>query len=281
MKALRKSASANVQAVEPGSGRKKPGGRLLRKKLGAQQGMRPARRVLKTSELIARDIILDISQGGLKEGDSLPPEASMVKHYWVGRASLREALRLLEVQGLVHIRAGAKGGPVVGSATPEHMARMLTLYFGLAGATYEDLTDVMLIIYPKVAEVAAKTTLDRTEIAQLNASVDQACGTPNPRLIRTESLADFHTLLAVFAKNPVWHLISESVALIFKDHIIASADSREFHAVAVADHKKIAEAVLAENAPLAKKQMREHTERMIEFYRSQTPAIFSQLIKWR
>jgi DNA-binding FadR family transcriptional regulator len=79
----------------------------------------------------------------------------------------------------------------------------------------------------------------------------------------------------------VWHLISESVALIFKDHIIASADSREFHAVAVADHKKIAEAVLAENAPLAKKQMREHTERMIEFYRSQTPAIFSQLIKWR
>ena len=96
-----------------------------------RSGVRRTRRVMKTSELIARDIILDISEGGLKTGDSLPPEAAMLKHYEVGRASLREALRLLEVQGLVHIRAGAKGGPVVGSANAENLARMLTLYFGL------------------------------------------------------------------------------------------------------------------------------------------------------
>ena len=96
--------------------------------------VRRIRRVLKTSELIARDIILDISEGGLKAGDPLPPEATMLKQYEVGRASMREALRMLEVQGLVHIRAGARGGPVVGAATAENLARMLTLYFGLAGA---------------------------------------------------------------------------------------------------------------------------------------------------
>src|SRR2546422_2612683 len=115
--------------------------RAIAGKYLARSGVRRLRRVLKTSELIARDIILDIFEGGLKAGDALPPEASMLKQYEVGRASLREALRLLEVQGLVHIRAGATGGPVVGAATAENLARMLTLFFGLAGATYEDLAD--------------------------------------------------------------------------------------------------------------------------------------------
>jgi len=243
--------------------------------------MRRIRRVLKTSELIARDIILDISEGGLKAGDLLPPEAAMLKQYEVGRASLREALRMLEVQGLVQIRAGAGGGPVVGAATAENLARMLTLYFGLAGATYEQLTEVMLILYPKVASVAASRKLAAAEVQALHESVDQACGMPNPRMIRTETLKDFHSLLSQFARNPVWALMTDAVGLIFADHIISTTDSREFHAQTVADHKQIAQAVLAGNEELAGRTMLEHTQRMIDFYRGQTPAIFSQIIEWR
>src|SRR5262245_57669649 len=153
---------------------------------------RRRRRVMKTSELIARDIVLDIAQRGLKSGDSLPPEASMLQHYEVGRASLREALRLLEVNGLVYIRAGAKGGPVVGEADSEHLARMLALYFGLTGATYEDLTDVMLLVYPLVAEVVARRKLGKAESDALRNSVAESCGDANSRMSRTEILKDFH-----------------------------------------------------------------------------------------
>jgi GntR family transcriptional regulator, transcriptional repressor for pyruvate dehydrogenase complex len=243
--------------------------------------VRRIRRVLKTSELIARDIILDISEGGLKAGDPLPPEATMLKQYEVGRASMREALRMLEVQGLVHIRAGARGGPVVGAATAENLARMLTLYFGLAGARYEQLTEVMLLLYPMVAGVAASRKLSAAEVQALHESVDQACGVPNPRLIRTETLKDFHTLLSQFAGNPVWALMTDAVGLIFADHIISTTDSREFHAQTVADHKQIAQAVLAGDEGAARRTMLAHTQRMIEFYRTQTPAIFSQMIEWR
>jgi DNA-binding FadR family transcriptional regulator len=246
--------------------------------------MRRDRRILKTSEIIARDIILDISEGGMKAGDSLPPEASMLQHYEVGRASLREALRLLEVQGLVRIRAGAKGGPVVGAATAENLARMLTLYFGLAGATYEDLTDVMLILYPQVAALAATRKLSKAEVQAINDSLEQACGTqiPPPRLgNKTEALNDFHRLLVAVSKNTVWCLLADAVGMVFSDHVMAMTDSREFHETAEADHREIAAAVFAGDAPKASKAMLEHTERMIEFYRSQTPAIFSQLIEWR
>ena len=239
------------------------------------------RRVLKTSELIARDIILDISEGGLKAGDSLPAEASMLMHYEVGRASLREALRVLEVQGLVRIRAGARGGPVVGAATAENLARMLTLYFGVAGATYEHLAEVMLFLYPKVAAVAASRELTEGEVRALNELVDKACGSPNPALLRADTLGDFHKLLTRFSANPVWMMLADAVGLVFVDHIIANTDSRGFHAESVADHKQIAEAVLAGNAGLARRWMLEHTQRMIHFFRGQTPAIFSQLIEWR
>jgi len=243
--------------------------------------VRRMRRVLKTSELIARDIILDISEGGLKAGDSLPAEASMLMHYEVGRASLREALRVLEVQGLVRIRAGARGGPVVGAATAENLARMLTLYVGVAGATYEHLAEVMLFLYPKVAAVAASRELTEAEVRALNELVDKACGSPNPALLRADTLGDFHKLLTRFSANPVWMMLADAVGLVFVDHIIANTDSRGFHAESVADHKQIAEAVLAGNAGLARRWMLEHTQRMIHFFRGQTPAIFSQLIEWR
>src|SRR6478736_6338216 len=59
-------------------------------------------RQLKTSESVARDIV----EQGLVTGDSLPSEAVMLEEHGVSRESLREALRLLEVQGLLSIRRG-------------------------------------------------------------------------------------------------------------------------------------------------------------------------------
>jgi GntR family transcriptional regulator, transcriptional repressor for pyruvate dehydrogenase complex len=251
------------------------------RRLPARSAVRRLRRVVKTAELVARDIILDISERGLKVGDPLPPEHSMLEHYEVGRASLREALRLLEVQGLIHIRTGATGGPVVGSATAENLARMLTLFLGLAGATYDELTEVMLILYPQIAEVAASRKLSRADIAALNASIDSACGVSNPRLLQSESLRDFHSLLPALSNNAVWTLVADAVGLIFADHIMTTTDSRGFHATSVADHKAIAHAILASDAAAARKHMLEHTKRIIAFYKAQTPAIFSQLIEWR
>lgn len=242
-------------------------------------GIRRSRRLMKTAELIARDIILDISERGLKAGDSLPPEATMIKHYEVGRASLREALRLLEVQGLVQIRAGAKGGPAVGAATAENLGPMLSLHFGLAGATYQDLAEVMVIFYQATAELAAARSLTRAEVRALELSIEGACSAHYSE--RTEALKDFHRVVTAASKNSIWTLIADAVGLIFADHVMSTADSRGFQQTASVDHEEIAKAILARDPAAAGKAMREHTERMIEFYRKQMPALFSQLVEWR
>ncbi len=246
-----------------------------------KQTVRRKRRILKTSEVIARDIIHDIAVAGLKEGDALLPEAEMLQQYGVGRASMREALRLLEVNGLIKIRAGAGGGPTVGVAEAENLAQMLTLYFGLAGGTYEQLSRVMLILYPLIAQLAASRKLTKIEREMLMASVDSTCGATDYGRVRTENLKDFHSLLSELSRNPVWALLSDAVGLIFADHVIATVDSSKFHDASDRDHQEIADCVLAGDEEGAAAAMLRHTEDMIKFYRKQNQSIFSQLIEWR
>ena len=170
---------------------------------------------------------------------------------------------------------------MVGAASSEHLGRMMTLYFGLGGATYDHLAQVMLIVYPMVAEVAARRKLTKQEKKILQDAVEHACGVSDPRLLEDETLVDFHYLLAEMSRNPVWVLLADAVGAIFTDHIMSTTDSTAFHAAAADDHKEIAEAVIAGDAERASLTMRDHTERMIKFYRSQNPGIFSQLIEWR
>ncbi len=73
-----------------------------------------ARRNVKRSEVVAHRIAQAIASDGLIHGDRLPPESAMLSQYGVSRASLREALRMLEVQGLLNLRPGPGGGPIVG-----------------------------------------------------------------------------------------------------------------------------------------------------------------------
>ena len=114
------------------------------------------RPVWKTSEVVAFAVVRYIVERGLQSGDRLPLEAEMVDQYGVSRESLREALRLLEAQGIVSIRRGPGGGPVVGRAESMNLARTMTLYFQLAGATYDELLLAWRMLEPLAAELAAR-----------------------------------------------------------------------------------------------------------------------------
>ena len=75
--------------------------------------------------------------------------------YGVGRDSLREALRILEVQGLITIHRGPGGGPKVAGIDPAYLACTATLYFHLSGATYDEMFETWFMIEPAVAEKVA------------------------------------------------------------------------------------------------------------------------------
>ena len=61
---------------------------------------------------VARRIVEDIEQQGAEVGDRLLPEQEMLVRYGVARATLREALRFLELQGIIFLRPGPGCGPI-------------------------------------------------------------------------------------------------------------------------------------------------------------------------
>ena len=120
---------------------------------GATPSVGP-RRTEKLSEVLAREIVRDLRD--LQPATMLPPEAVMLEKYRVGRASLREALRLLEVQGLIVIRPGPGGGPMVAQADSVHYGRTSSLYYHMLGATYHDVVAARAVIEPALARVVAE-----------------------------------------------------------------------------------------------------------------------------
>jgi DNA-binding FadR family transcriptional regulator len=70
-------------------------------------------RVPKSAELVAGHIRRQIVTGDLDEGDVLPPESALIKKFDISRSVLREAIRILESEGLFRVRRGARGGPRV------------------------------------------------------------------------------------------------------------------------------------------------------------------------
>ena len=84
-----------------------------------------AQRTEKVAESVARQILQDIRRNRLGPGSMLPPESTMVERFGVGRGSLREALRILEVNGLVTLKPGPRGGPVVAPHAPGNFGQMI------------------------------------------------------------------------------------------------------------------------------------------------------------
>lgn len=239
-----------------------------------------ALRPLKASESVARDIVDDIVTRGLEEGDSLPPEAAMLAQYGVSRETLREGLRLLEVQGLISIRRGPGGGPIVGTVDPANLGRTSTLYYHLAGATYGELFEAWIVSECVIAELAASNP-DRAAV--------RAAMTPYRSISEheDESLDDFvvrhgrfHVAVASLARNRVLQLSLMMVGQVITQHVAANADPRAARENIEHDHVEIAEAILAGRKKRARDEMERHLRSVTDFYRSELGPQMSHIIEW-
>ncbi len=246
-----------------------------------KEAERPRKRSLKTAELIARQIVADISNKGLKPDDHLPPEAIMVEEYGVGRASVREALRLLEGQGLVQIKAGPGGGPIVGTASPQNLARVFTLFLRLLGVTYEELGDAILILEPHLVEKAANQVKNGAKLEALQNVAEYTVDSLGQYDLSVNGFRDFHRLVVDASGNRVLGLISNSLSVIFAEHLLSSIDTRSFHQTAAQDHLNVAKAILRGHPKAARELMEDHMQRKIAFAREKIPGMFSQPVEWR
>ncbi len=125
----------------------------------------------KVSEQLAERLRGEIASGVYCPGQFLPPEALSMAHYGVGRPSMREALRILESDGLIRIVRGASGGAEVLAPDPQSLARRAGLFLQLQGADLTDIRVARNLIDPGAVRLAAERR-DPVDIARLRAIIE-------------------------------------------------------------------------------------------------------------
>src|ERR1700733_6247644 len=93
------------------------------------------RRPQKAAMLIAQRIVHDALREHLRPGARLPAGGLMLERYEIGRGTLREALRLLEFEGVITLKPGPKGGPILLNPAASHLASTLQLLMQLNRAS--------------------------------------------------------------------------------------------------------------------------------------------------
>ena len=236
------------------------------------------RRASKTSELVALEIVRNIVAQGLKPGDRLPLEAEMLVQYRVSRSSLREALRLLEVQGLIAIRPGPGSGTVVGKVLPGNLARTLTLYLHMLGSNYDELLDAWMAAEPILARLAAANP-DREQVkAMLSPFLSEDHGGQGEWAI-DEGL-DFHDRVAQLAGNPVLALLLQSVGNIVTEHVLSVTERGHLEDHIVHDHSLLAQAIIAGKVDKAGELMSAHVKHVAEDFKAYWPRKVGEKIQW-
>jgi GntR family transcriptional repressor for pyruvate dehydrogenase complex len=237
------------------------------------------KRRIKMCEIVALEVVRDIVAERLKPGDRLIDEAKMLARYRTSRATLREALRLLEVQGLIAIRAGRGASTVVGQVHSANLGRTMTLYLHMMGANYDQLLDAWQRADALLARLAAENP-DR-ELVNRRLSPFLKGASPDSHGVSIDQGLDFHQVVAELADNPVLSLALAAISGMHTPHLLNITQITELEPKLVHEHALLAEAIIAGEADRAEKLMTEHVGYVIETFRSIWPRLVGERIEWR
>jgi GntR family transcriptional repressor for pyruvate dehydrogenase complex len=247
------------------------------------RGGRRRLRANKVSDEVAIAIVSEIVSRGLPPGTRLPSEIEMLEQFGVGRNSMREGLRVLETYGVIAIRPGSNGGPVVADLSPGDLGRALSLFFHLRGATYENLIDARLVLEPVMARIAAERQdpdqlQQMTEVLEHEESIgsDEECADDY-----FSAANDFHYAICGASGNPILDMIGQAlrtfyVPLHMRNRETFSVTSEAARRV----HKQIGDAIVRGDSARAESLMAEHMADLGKFQRDQNPGAVTERVHW-
>ncbi len=208
----------------------------------------------------------------------------MVEEYAVSRESLREALRLLEVQGLVAIRRGPGGGPSVCTVDPANLGRISTLYYHMAGATYRELSEAWVLAESLLAGRAARNPHAETRLAAMLPYLQDRNGSSGVDADVTAYMQmhmSFHARVASLVQNRVLEITLQTMGQIVSHHVVVTDDPRGLGRDLGDDHRRIAVAIVAGLADQASSIMEEHISAIARAAGEHLGPRFDDLIEWQ
>lgn len=212
-------------------------------------------RLPKASDVLADRLRGQILGHGMQPGQALPSEADLIAEHGFSRGTVREALRLLESDGLIEIRRGPHGGIRVARPDVSQVTRSLALLLTLAETTMRAFSDFRQLVEPAAAAAAARSASDEQR-GWLLALAD--AGTS--RNGSWEPSVEFHEALGVCSNNEILRVVIAAFGQELTWHVpgeqLSAKDMEETRRA----HRSIARAVAAGDAERASEAMTRHLQ---------------------
>src|ERR1700739_3425488 len=214
--------------------------------------------VPKASDVLARELRERILSGELAEGIALPAERGLAKQTQMIRATVREALRILEVQNLVRVRAGRAGGAFVQRPTTKSMASSVSMLIRGRRIKLADLMETREALEPFCAELAARKRTE-DELAVLDRANEDLANPDAALPAFLQANLDWHVGVATASHNEllIGFMNALSQAIYTGTQKAAFVDDN-VRAVTGRAHRSITAAIRNRDAEAAGRRMRRH-----------------------
>lgn len=223
-------------------------------------------------EAVLKNIEAELRTGKIKVGDQLPGERALALQHGISRASVRDAIRVLDAMGVVRtaVGSGPRSGAVVIANPSAGLAATLRLHMATNHFPVADIVQTRIMMETWAAVEAAAQPRDSGQEAALGKLL-RAMEEPNVNREEFHVLdAAFHVQLSSLAGNAVITSMMESLRTAIQGYVSAAIDSDERWAEIVpslrGQHERILEAVLANDGDRAAQELKSH----IEWFHQQT-----------
>lgn len=260
-------SSKSASPASPAARRAAPGPAT---RAGRAAAPAPSRRAF---EEICQRIRDQLAAGLLKPGDKLPAERELASQLGVGRNALREALRSLEIAGIVHLRKGVKGGAFIREGDTGLMSQVVQDMLWLGSITLEELTEARLTIQDDVVRLAcARVTPAQLALLEANIARTEAMTAEGRYLERVECSREFYRLLGEATHNQVMAMMMTSITEILMKFVYGRvADGGPPQPRLVEKRRAFLAALSTRDVTAACAQMRRHLESVHRLLKA-TPA---------
>jgi GntR family transcriptional repressor for pyruvate dehydrogenase complex len=195
-----------------------------------------------------------IRSGDLPPGARLPAERDLCDQLGVSRLTLREALRMLEANGLLEIRVGVHGGAFVTAPTAGHVGEGITDLLSMSGLSAADVTQAREVLELGIVPLVCENATEQ-DFADLLTLCDEAEAGREQDSYTVAMSLNFHLRVAAATHNPALMMLMQS----FQDAILMSLqEARHEGTQGVDEHRAFVAAVRDRDATRAQQIMASH-----------------------
>ncbi len=232
--------------------------------MASRKAASPRIRQLKRSDLVAQEIKRLITEKNLTPGDRLPHESDLQAQFQVSKGTIREALKALEVQGLITISTGPTGGGTIAEVPLDRTLQFMQNYLFFQEVTIENIYTVRQMLEPELAAGAVPHLTD-TDFEALERSIACCDPTQSHEDLVTQRREDvnFHDILAAANPNPFLRFSCELINEMIRQLIVfgnrtPQAEHRRFGEANAQIHRDIVKAARARDAEAVRALMAQH-----------------------